>query len=117
MSKYTKATPGDAQWSNRKQRCWSLLADFARGEHHMQAVVHFGDGLRMVWWNGISTFDGDDLTRLVLLAHQRICRVEITTAGLSHIGIVVHAREVVGCLYDRHPGLDDLLNKVQRMIK
>ena len=75
----------------------------------MRRVVHWGFGLRMTWFSEVATFDGNALTRLVLLAHERRCRVAISPASPRHISIEVHARKEQGRFCERHPGLLDIL--------
>lgn len=115
MTKREQAKPGDEQWTTNKQRCWQLLADWSRGEHHMGKVTHCGRGLRMTRLGEVATFDGDDMTRLVLFAHQRRCRVAVSPAGPWRLSIEVHPRKPAGSLYERHPGLSDLEEQCRRL--
>ena len=115
--KQEQAKPKDEQWTENKQRCWQLLADWARGEHHMGKVTHCGRGLRMTWLGEVATFDGNDMTRLVLIAHQRLCRASISSAGPQRLAIEVHPRQPEGSLYERHPGLSDLEEQCRRLSK
>lgn len=113
-AKREQARPGDEQWNDDKQRCWQLLADWSLGEHHMGKVTHWGRGLRMTRLCEVATFDGDDMTRLVLIAHQRQCRVAVSPAGRCTLAIEAHPRKPEGSLYERHPGLSDLEEQCRR---
>ena len=108
-TKYIDAKPDDQFWTPEKDRCWNLLVRWCGGEHHLRRVVHWGFGLRMTWLSEVATFDSDALTRLVLLAHDRRCRVAISPASPRQISIEVHARKEQGRLCERHPGLLDIL--------
>lgn len=63
----------------------------------------------------LGTYDQDFLTRLVIEAHRRRCRVDICpTSGFGLIEVTVHARQPEGNRYERHPGLDDLKEQMDR---
>lgn len=112
--KETTAKPGDEHWSDDKQRCWDLLVAFVGGEHHLQKVYHFGDGLRMSTWRDLATFDGDLLTWLVLLAHRDCCRVSVGPSGPGRVAVRVWARKQKGRMCERHHGLDDLIARAEQ---
>lgn len=115
-SEKVRAFEGDALWTPDKQRCWDMMAQFARGVHHMGKVYHWGNGLRMSWLGELATFDGADLTRLVVLAHHHLCRCSVSSCGPYRVAIEVFARKPEGYLYQRHPGLSDLVSQCQRQI-
>ena len=117
-SKYPEASPGDAQWTTEKQRCYDLLVSLVGGVHHLGTVRHFGNGLRASYYKSeASTFDGDLLTWIVLLAHQRYCRVAVENGGPCAIAITVFARKPEGDLYSRHPGLAELRERIDKMMR
>ena len=116
-SEKVRAYPGDALWTPDKQRCWYMMVQFARGEHHLGKVYHWGNGLRMQWHGELATFDGDELTRLVLLAHQHLCRCSVSSSGPYKVRIQVFARKPEGDTYSRHPGLSDLVSQCQGLIR
>lgn len=115
MSEKVRAVPGDALWTPEKQRCWDVMAQFARGVHHMGKVYHWGNGLRMSWLAELATFDGSDLTYLVVLAHHHLCRCSVSSSGPRRVAIEVFARKPEGRLCKRHPGLSDLVSQCQRL--
>jgi hypothetical protein len=108
------AKPGDDEWTDDKQRCWNLLVRFVGGEHHLANVYHFGSGLRMSTWWDLATFDGGRLTWLVVLAHRDHCRVSIGPSGPGRVAVHVWARKPEGNLFERHPGLNDLVAMAER---
>ena len=56
----------------------------------------------------MATFDGGELTALVLAAHQYRCRVQLDIVG-RHARLMIHPREPAGKrTMSRHPGLEDL---------
>ena len=117
-SKYPEAMPGDAQWTADKQRCYDLLVSLVGGVHHLGSVRHFGNGLRASYCKSeASTYDCDLLTWIVLLAHQRHCRVGVENGGPRAIAITVFARKPEGDMFSRHPGLADLQQRIDKMMR
>lgn len=59
-------------------------------------------------WTGrsLSTFDFDDLTRLVFLAHDHCIRVEIDVHGPRMLGLSFHPRVRDGSIMVRHPTIE-----------
>ena len=111
---YKRARPDDEQWTQEKQRCYALLLEFVGGEHHLGKLSHIGDGLRMTTWRDLATFDSDQLTWLVILAHKHLCRIAIDSAGPRQLAIQVWARKAQGRLAARHPSLGDLIELCER---
>ena len=56
---------------------------------------------------GLSTFDFDELTRLVFLAHHYCIRVSVKPCNFNYLRLVFHPRERNADLYHRHPSLDE----------
>jgi hypothetical protein len=78
------------QWMSESQRyCLSLLNDWI-GAHNVPPVKPCGNGIKVSVSAGLSTFDNDNLTRLVLLAHDRCVRIELAQGGPCRTGIVLH---------------------------
>ena len=76
------------------------------GKHHIPGDVKpFGRGWKISAHSGrLATYDFDDLTRLVFLAHDRCVRAEIIQGAPGRIGIAIwkrHGRN--GSMYERHP--------------
>lgn len=111
---YERAKPNDGQWTPEKQRCYDMLLEFVDGEHHIGKLSHFGSGLRMTTWGGLATFDSDQLTWLVILAHKHLCRIAIDSAGPRQLAIHVWARKAQGRLAARHPSLSALIERCER---
>jgi hypothetical protein len=71
-----------------------------KNDHYMQ-YNHFGS---------MATFDGNMLTRLVLLAHEHCCRIEIRPCNFKSIRIAFSWRDGRdGPLYSRHPTIKEIL--------
>ncbi len=56
---------------------------------------------------GMSTFDFDDLTRLVFLAHHLAIRVCIKPCNMRYLRLAFTRRSRAGDLFQRHPDLDE----------
>lgn len=62
----------------------------------------------------LATFDGDRLTRIVILAHDLCVRVEIVAAGPRGLRLLFHRREPVAVrLAQRHPRLEDAIVRLR----
>lgn len=97
--------------------CLKLLADVHNGFNHMFGKVHpHGNGIKLnaTCANNLSTFDYDGLTRLVIWAHDRMIRVEITPSGPNMIGLVAHKRHHrEGRMFERHPTIEDAIDRAR----
>jgi hypothetical protein len=98
------------QWMTESQRyCLSLLNDWI-GAHNVPFVKPCGNGIKVSVSAGLSTFDSDNLTRLVLLAHDRCVRIELAQGGPYRIGIKLHRRYTrKGGFFDRHPTIEQAI--------
>lgn len=114
----------DGQWS---AAC--LIADVFGGFHHLRQR-HKGK----TWWifeaagsngvvyrdpgqRGMATFDACELTHLVVLAHERCIRVELS-ASMNSMMIMAHQRKGrEGRFFERHPTIEDAIKALspQRM--
>lgn len=95
-------------------RCWDALSELVRGDHHIRAKVYeCGTGICVFRHGEFATFDGNELTRLVLIAHRDSVRFAISGAGFGRMEITVHPRkaekETKLRVSERHPTLDDLV--------
>lgn len=91
-------------------RAEEVLAFAFRGIHHVESrrikresptqitYTHYGD---------LSTYDWDQLTRLVVAAHSLAVRVEISAASPRYIRIRLSERVRDGGMTDRHPTLEE----------
>lgn len=95
-----------------KESATEFFSVLFHGEHHIPGDVRpFGRGWKVNCYSGrLSTFDFNDLTRLVLLAHDRCVRVEIVQGGPGRIGVAIWQRHSrVGDFASRHPTIEQAL--------
>ena len=107
--------PNRAAMSDAQRACFDLLCEVFHGEHHVPEPIYaWGRGIKCNALAGrLATFDFNELTRLVILAHDRAIRVELTTAGPGRVGIVLHQRKREGAMYERHPTIEEAIAKVR----
>lgn len=81
-----------------------FFSDFFGGEHHIPGKLQqYGEGWSVICGGALSSYDSDSLTRLVLMAHSRAIRVEVSGAS-KKIRIAIHKRDLHGqSMYERHP--------------
>ncbi len=98
-----------------EERAELVLAFMYRGIHHAPEIKkepapyprwslnHRGD---------LSTFDFDELTRLVIAAHHFCVRASIQHSGPRTIKIVLHPRKGrTGAMFERHPTLVEAIEQ------
>lgn len=91
-----------------------LLNDLYLGIYHIDRECRRVDWsnkyyIEITVRNCWSTYDFDNLTRLVFLAHDYALRVELIPRGFGYTRILFHRRQREGNLYQRHPTIEDAL--------
>ena len=100
-----------------QEEATEFFAEFYRGEHHFPSELKpFGEGWSMNHLGPLATFDSDDLTRLVILAHDCCIRVQLEQGGPNRIRISIWKRSREGQMYERHPTIEEVLNKISRYL-
>lgn len=95
-----------------KEAAVQFFACLFCGEHHIpphggpDGVKPFGEGWCVNTWENLATFDGNLLTELVFLAHDKAVRAEVKQGGPYKVKICIWQRAREGRLYDRHPTLE-----------
>ena len=95
----------DDQWE-----CAQMFADVVGGFHHVRGKIKaHGRGIKVSdYGSRWATWDFNSLTRLVVLAHDRMIRAEVVPSGPQMIGFALwkrHSRE--GGMDQRHPTMED----------
>lgn len=95
-----------------------LLRDLFHGWHHLPGDIK-QSGSRGIHVNlrggQLSTFDYNYLTVLVVLAHDRMIRAEISPSGPGMVKLVLHKRhQRVGDMALRHPTLADAVASIRK---
>ena len=112
MNSYRKDWMTDDQWE-----CYQMLADIFLGFHHIQGKLHeWGRGIKLntTYTNSLATFDFDGLTRAVIMAHDRMIRMEIVPSGPGMLGIVLHKRHKrEGRMSEYHPTIETAIKRIR----
>lgn len=103
-------------WMSDDQfEAYKLLADLAGGDHHLAKVKEFGAGVETNIRCDLATFDFNQLTRIVFMAHDRCIRVAVQPSGPGMIKLCAfkrHKRE--GQMWERHPTLDEAVKEYRK---
>jgi len=63
---------------------------------------------------GLATWDFDQLTRLVIMAHELCMRVEITSCNMQYLHLAFSQRETrEGDICKRHPSIEEAVERVR----
>lgn len=89
-----------------------LLGELFYGIYHISEEVAKADFSNDYWievliYKSLATFDFNDLTRLVFLAHHMAIRVDVGAARNGILKLMFHRRERDGGMSRRHPTLDE----------
>ena len=97
-----------------EEEATAFFSKFYRGEHHFPSKIKkFGEGWAMSHYGSLATFDGADLTRLVLLAHDECIRVQIEQGGPNRLRIEIWKRAREGPMYARHPTIEQAIESIR----
>jgi len=105
--------PVDTRRHLTKEEATEFFSILYYGEHHIPSEVKpFGMGWKVNAHASLATFDFDDLTRLVLLCHDRCIRTEIIQGGPGRVGIAIWRRQGrEGDSTSRHPTIEQAIAK------
>jgi hypothetical protein len=109
---HTDVTPSEAVL-----RAFDLLVAWVGGTHHIEDCISLRSKKNPIRWDHpymldvcysgqMATYDFDELTRLVFLAHDCRVRVELRGAGLY-----LHPRKRNGGMSERHPTVEQALSQ------
>lgn len=98
-------------------RVADLMGEWMRGIYHLDhAALKRVEWENDHWvsfclgWRTLATFDFDDLTRLVFLAHRMAIRVEVEGARNKILRLSFSRRIRRGGVWERHPSLSDAVS-------
>lgn len=103
-----------------------LLGDLYRGIYHINgsALTHkrtnwaHESRIEIVLHGSMATFDGAELTRLVVLCHDRCIRCELCAASNGYLRLFFSKRKGrEGNIYERHPTLETHVSGIREDIK
>lgn len=95
-----------------------FFAELYYGEHHIPGykVHEWGDGFCVKHdRGGLSTFDYNELTRLVLMAHDKCYRVDISPLAPRYLRIAIWKRfGREGGFSSRHPTIEQAIESYNK---
>lgn len=97
-----------------KEEATAFFSELYYGEHHIpkHQVLEFGYGWMVKHDRGdLATWDYNELTRLVLMAHDKCIRVSVNPISKTVIGIAIWKRLREGSMSERHPTLEQAIEK------
>jgi hypothetical protein len=74
-------------------------AEFRSVDHPFMTVTIYAGG-------GISTWDFDPMTRLVIAAHDECIRIDVEPVAHNYLRIYMHQRQREGGMSSRHPTIE-----------
>jgi len=102
------------EWMTDDQfECFKMLCDIMGGGNHLSGSVKaHSRGIELNTRNFYgATFDYDQLTKAVILAHDRCIRFEIAPSGPGMVKLILFKRQREGRMYERHPTLEEAIEK------
>lgn len=101
-------------WMTDEQfECFQMLCDIMGGGNHLCGNVKAcSRGIELNTRNFYgATFDYDQLTKAVILAHDRAIRFEIGSSGPGMVKLTLFKRKREGRMYERHPTMEEAIEK------
>ena len=96
-----------------KERAQEFFEEFFRGEHHFPGeIIEWGSGWAMNIHQDLGTWDFNQLTMLVVMAHDDSIRVGIMPVNMQMMRITLHVRPR-GFGANDHPGLAEHVARIR----
>lgn len=99
--------------------CFEMLCDLFFGAHHVHGKI-YECGPKGIYINCTNannvfgTFDYSNLTRAVIMAHDRCIRFSIEPSGPSMLKLVFHKQHKRdGQMHERHPTLEQAIETLR----
>lgn len=98
-----------------KEEAEKFFDDFYLGRHHWpDKLKECGYGWSMRHYSGVATYDFNQLTRLVVMAHDRCIRVEIQPKHFNYLTITLHKRKRDSeNMFERHPTMEGAIHWIR----
>lgn len=99
------------------QEAIDFFSEFYGGEHHIPGYEVKANG-PFCWTvnhnrGGLSTFDFNHLTRLVVMAHDKCIRVDLIPIRNGIMQISISNRKREGSIWERHPTIEEAIEKIR----
>lgn len=88
------------------------------GNHHIPSprelcLVGRPYAVFLIYERTIASFDFNEMTRLVVAAHEAAVRVQVGVGGFRELELSLHARDRHGGMSERHPELDGAIARLK----
>lgn len=95
-----------------------VLGQAFLGIYHIERYIRGTDWtselwIRVCYRGGLATTDGNELTRLVLLAHDACVRLEIEPCNMNFVYLTFTPRKREGSTMDSHPTMEANITKLR----
>ena len=103
-----------------RDRAKSVIDDVFGGEHHVGKIKWSGDTRKRceftTFASNISTFDFNELTRLVVAAHDHCVRVAVENGGPRRLKVTISERKLDAsdALTGGHPALEEHVAAIRK---
>lgn len=93
----------------------ALFVDYVfGGEHHLKSLREKSSYFELIPHGTLATYDGAELTRIVMASHRYCIRAEVQNNGMQGLKILLHNRTVrSGKLWERHPTIEAMIKSSQ----
>jgi hypothetical protein len=97
--------------TDKQHQCYDLLAKVFGGRHHLDGRIReCGDGIEYIFYGSLATWDFDELTCIVVMAHDQCIRVAVHPCTPKMLRLFLHVRNGRnGTTYERHPTIEDAI--------
>lgn len=101
-----------------KQEATDMFSLLFNGEHHIPSdIKEFGPGFYVSYRGDMATFDFNQLTKMVVLAHDKCYRFSIAPNGPMALKIIIHKREGrEGSMTKIHPELEEHVKTIRERL-
>ena len=85
------------------------------GRHHTRAVEFKENHYLIKFWDDLTTWDGNKLTKVVVASHDLGLRVDVEPNGMRGLRLMIHNRTQRESIMKGHPTLEQHLEKIGRV--
>jgi len=93
-----------------------LFIDFVfGGRHHTKKIIEHSNCFEVKFWQDVSTWDGNIMTKIVVASHDLGLRASLDANGTRGLKLTLHNRATRQSMTHGHPTLEQHLEKIGRV--
>jgi hypothetical protein len=93
-----------------------LFIDFVfGGRHHTRKVIEHSNCFEIRFWQDVSTWDCNIMTKIVVASHDLGLRASLDANGMRGLKLTLHSRATRASSITGHPTLEQHLEKIGRV--